>query len=345
MDEKGNYHFEKNEIKINAIIFILENEGKISESDILAKFKEKDRFKEINQSTVNRHLKSLFELGCIEKLSNVTKNRSNYWDISKIEQLKNIRREFPNIGREFPDKRINSYERSIMIVFNERGYDINKMEGLGFFIELLLSASLFDAFLDEDYYGLRKKAMKIYLKGEGYIKTVNYEHHFENFLKMSEEVNPGYKISPFFEIYQRHLSKEVFFKLFEDFQIKTDEMIKELEEAYKIYKKIDEDLDIKPDNILLEHFINHDIFKELESPDERRFFTDSKECRSKAFKIWKEEDPSFKNVDRYIELINLEELKVYSEIIQKYKKPSMFYLSENPDTIFDMLKIAYKDQI
>lgn len=336
MDEKGNYHFEKNEIKKNAIILILENEGKISESEILAKFKEKDRFKEINQSTTNRHLNSLLELGCIEKLTNVKKGKSNYWDITKINHLENIMREFPNI-------RINAYEKSIIIIFDERGYSLEKIENLDFYIKLLLSVSLFDAFLDNDYYGLKKKAMKIYLKGEGYIKTVNYEYQVKKFLKMSKEVNPDYQISPFFETYQRHMSKEVFLKLFEDFQIKTDEMIKELEEAYTRYKEIDEDLDIKPDNILLEHFINHDIFKDLESPDERRFFIDLKECISKADKIWSEE--GFPEIKRLSELLNLERLKLYSEFITKYKQPSLFYISENSEIIYDMLKDFYKDQI
>ncbi|AKB48844.1 hypothetical protein MSKOL_3067 [Methanosarcina sp. Kolksee] len=336
MDEKGNYHFEKNEIKKNAIILILENEGKISESEILAKFKEKDRFKEINQSTTNRHLNSLLELGCIEKLPNVKKGKSNYWDITKINHLENIMREFPNI-------RINAYEKSIIIIFDERGYSLEKIKNLDFYIKLLLSVSLFDAFLDNDYYGLKKKAIKIYLKGEGYIKTINYEYHVKKFLEMSKEVNPNYQISPFFETYQRHMSKEVFLKLFEDFQIKTDEMIKELEEAYTKYKEIDEDLDIKPDNILLEHFINHDIFKDLESPDERRFFIDLKECISKADKIWSKE--GFPEIKRLSELLNLERLKLYSEFITKYKQPSLFYISENSEIIYDMLKDFYKDQI
>lgn len=231
-----------------------------------------------------------------------------------------------------------------MIIFNERGYDIRKIENLDFYIKLLLSASLFDAFLDTDIHELMYKAKKIYLRGEGYMKTNNYEYHVEKFIKMYEEVNQDFKIPTDLKIYQRHMSKEAFFKIFEEFKIKTDEMIKELEEAYKIYKEIDEDFDNKPGKILLEHFINHDIYKDLESPDESRFFIDLKEARRKADKIWIKE-ANFKNIDRFIELIRLEELKVYSEIIQKYKKPSMFYISENSDLIYDELKEAYKDQI
>ena len=70
-----------------------------------------------------------------------------------------------------------------------------------------------------------------------------------------------------------------------------------------------------------------------------------KECRRKAFEIWKEEDVNLKNYERYNELISLQELKVYSEIIQKNKQPSMFYISENSEIIYDALKDFYKEQI
>ncbi|KKF98475.1 hypothetical protein DU86_08610 [Methanosarcina mazei] len=334
---KKGKHLENKETKASIIEFILENKEKVSEPAIRGRLKEKHNV--IDQGTINKHLHSLWkELKCIERVPPIKQGIKSYWNITNIENLKNVKHEFPEIL-------LNSYEKSIMIIFNERGYDIRKIENLDFYIELLLSVSLFDAFLGADVYELMGKSKKIYLRDGGDIKTKNYKYHLDNFLKMSEEVNPGYKISPFFEINRRHMSKEVFFKSFEGFQIKTDEMIKELEEAYKIYKEIDEDLDNKPGKILLEHFINHDIYKDLESPDEIKFFTDFKECRRKAFNIWQEEDPNFKNFDRYIELIHLEELKVNSEIIQKYKQPSMFYISENPDLIYDELKEAYKDQI
>jgi hypothetical protein len=92
----------------------------------------------------------------------------------------------------------------------------------------------------------------------------------------------------------------------------------------------------------VEHFLNHDTFKGLESPDEYRFLIDLKEARGKAFEVWREEDITMRNFDRLHELIYLQELKVYSEIIKKYKQPSMFYLPENPDAILDELKEAYK---
>lgn len=333
--QKGD-HLENKETKASIIEFILENENEISEPAIRDRLKGKHNV--TDQGTINKHLHFLWKkLECIERVPPIKQGITSHWNITNIENLRNIKNEFPKIL-------LNSYEKSIMIIFNERGYDIRKIENLDFYIKLLLSVSLFDAFLDADIHELMYKAKKIYLRDEGYMKTYNYEYHVEKFIKMYKEVNQDFKIPTDLKIYQRHMSKEAFFKIFEEFKIKTNEMIKELEEAYKRYKEIDEDFDNKPGKILLEHFINHDIYKDLESHDESRFFIDLKEARRKADKIWTKE-ANFKNIDRLIELIRLEELKVYSEIIQKYKKPSMFYISENPDLIYDELKEAYKDQI
>jgi len=323
------------EVKAAIISYILENKNSVSEPDIRKHLLEKLGIK--NQGTINNHLHELADLNCIESITPNKKSRSNFWDIIKFENLKNIRREFPKIL-------LNSYEKSIMIIFNEHRYDIRKIENLDFYIKLLLSVSLFDAFLDADIHELIYKAKKIYLRDEGYTKTNNYEHHVEKFIKMYKEANQDFKIPTDLKIYQRHMSKEAFFKIFEEFQIKTDEMIKELEETYKYYKEIDEDFDNKPSKILLEHFINHDIFKGSESPDEYGFFIDLKEARGKADKIWIKEG-NLENIKRWFELIHLQELEVYSEIIKKHKQPSMFYISEDSKMIYSLLKDFYKEQI
>lgn len=324
------------EAKTAILSYILENKDSVSEPEIRKHLLEKLGIK--NQGTINEHLHKLADLKCIESVTPTTKSRSNFWDITKLTHLKSIRCEFPIIP-------INSYEKSIMVFFKERGYSINKKENLDFYIKLLLSVSLFDAFLNTDINELIYKSEKIYLRDEGYKKTQNYEDHVDNFLKLSKDANPDFKLPSDFSIYHRHITKEDFLKIFEIFQGKTDEMIKELEEAYKTYKKIDEDFDNKPGEILLQHFINHDIFKDLESPDEYGFYTDLKECRGKAFEIWKEEDVNLKNYERYHELISLQELEVYSGIIKKYKQPSIFYISEDPQKIQSFLEDFYKDQI
>jgi hypothetical protein len=335
MTKKAGERLQIGEAKTAIILYLLKNKEYVSEPDI-----RKYLFGELdlkNQGTINGHLRALLKLECIESVTQGPNKNTNYWNITSIKSLKRIRHEFPDIH-------INSYEKSIMILFNERGYNIKKMENLDFYIKLLLSVSLFDAFLDNDINELLTKASKIYLRDEGYMGTKNYEYHSEQFFKLHEKANTGFKIPVNFSIYRRHLSKEDFFKIFEIFQEQTEEIIKELEEAYKIYKKFDEDLDNKPSKILLNHFINHDVFKGIELPDERGFLIDLKESRHKAWDIYFNEG-NLENYERYHELISLQELEVYSEIIKKYKQPSIFYISEDPQKIQSFLEDFYKDQI
>jgi hypothetical protein len=336
MVKKQGERLKSGDSKIAIISCILESTCPVSEPEIRKYLKNK--IDVLDQGTTNKHIKQLKELGCVEKSNAVGNSRSNFWDVKTLENLQKIRLNFPVIP-------INSYEKSIMVIFKERGYSIHKKENLDFYIKLLLSVSLFDAFLNADINELIYKSEKIYLRDEGYKKTQNYENHVDNFLKLSKDANPDFKLPSDFSIYQRHISKEDFFKIFEIFQGKTEEMIKELDKAYKIFKEIDEDFDNKPIEILLNHFINHDAFKGIESPDEYGFFTDLKECGGNAFKIWKEEDVNLKNYERYHELISLQKLKVYSEIIKKYKQPSIFYISEDPKIILEFLHDFYKDQL
>ena len=334
MTKKAGERLKIGEVKAAIISHMLRNNGSISEPEMRKYLLETLEIK--NQGTVNDHLHKLEDLNCIELVTSDRKSRSNFWNITKINHLKNIRHEFPDI-------RINSYEKSIMIIFNERGYSLNKIENLDFYIKLLLSISLFDAFLDSDINELIYKSEQIYLRGDGNKEIQNYEYHVEEFLKLYKEANQDFKMPTELNIYQRHMSKEAFLKIFEEFHIKTDKMTKELEEAYESFKKTDEDMTYKPVQILLNHFVNHDFYKNLESPDEKVYFENLKECIRKADEIWIEE--GYPEIKRWSELLHLEELEVYSDIIQKYKQPSDFYISENSDTIYSMLKDFYKEQI
>lgn len=337
MAKKQGEKLKVGEVKTAIILYILENKESVSEPNIRKHLREE--FGVQNQGTINDHLHKLEDIKCIESVIPNRSSRSNFWDITKLENLKNIRHKFPEI-------KINSYEKSIMVIFNERGYSLNKIENLDFYIKLFLSTSLFDAFLDADIHELMYKAKKIYLRGEGYIKTKNYEYCVNKFFKLYEKVNPEYKPPADFKIYKKNISKEAFLLMFEEsFQGITDEMINELDEAYKKLKELNEVMEYKPVQILLEHFKNHDIFKNLESQYEYNYFKSLNDVNDKALKILIREEGNVENVDKFIKLVHLEKLKVYSEIIQKYKQPSMFYFSKTPDKILDFLIDYYKDQI
>lgn len=334
MSKKPGEKLKIGEVKASIISYILEKKDSVSEPDIRQHLK--TLFEVQHQGTINNHLHQLLELKCIESVSPNKKSRSNFWDITKLEHLRNIRREFPDI-------KINTYEKSIMIIFNERGYSLDRIGNLIFYIELLLSISLFNAFLDNDYYELIKKSRRIYLREEGLVKKRNLEYHMNNFVKLYQESNPGFEFKDGIVINSQKDSNEDFIKKMEDKYCGiTDEMKKELEEAYKTEKELSTELDKKTTQMYVEHFLNHDTFQGIESPDEYTFLIDLKEARGEALMVWVEEDPTMRNFDRLHELIYFQELKVYSEIIKKYKQPSMFYLPENPDAILDELKEAYK---
>lgn len=322
-------------VKTAIISAILESTDPVSEPEIRKYLKNKLDVQD--QGTINKHIKQLKDLGCVVASKTVERTRSNFWNIKTLVNLKEIRKNFSLIY-------LNPYEKSIMIIFNERGYSLNKIENLDFYIKLFLSASLFDAFLYYDINDLTKKSTKIYLRGDGYIKEKNLKYHIDNFFKMYGNGNPEFEFRPNYSIYSRGISKETFFKVYqENYPETTDEMIKELEKAYKEFKEIVTELENKRSHMLLEHFINHDTFTDNESPDEYGFFKDLKECSGKADEIWRKE--GYPEIKRWLELLHLEELKVYSEIIQKYKQPSMFYISENSEIIYGMLKDFYKEQI
>lgn len=333
MTKKAGERLKIGTAKAEIISYILEKKERVSEPEIRKHLLEKLDIK--SQGTIYNHLKELSALECIENV-NGPRLSVNYWDITKLDKLKNIRREFPNI-------RINSFEKSILIIFKDREYDIKKIENLSFYIKLLLSVSLFNAFLDDDINELIHKSEKIYFRDEGDIKTENYGYLLEKFVKAYKVANPNFKMPTELNIFERHMSKEVFLDLFKEFEHKTDDMIKELEKAYEIFHDLDDDLNYKPYIILLNHFINHDIFKGLDSQDENIFFENLKECQTKAENIWRKE--GYLEIKRWSELRHLEELKVYSEIIQKYKQPSDFYIPDNSHEIYEMLKDFYKEQI
>lgn len=159
MSKKGSYHFHRDEVKYGIIECILKNNNSVSEPDILKHFKKK--YGEINQSNINRHVHGLKDLGCIELSPPITKSRSNFWDITKIEQLKKIQGYFPEI-------KLNKFEKSINTVLMEFGYSNKNTDYIYYFIQLYMSTSFFDTCLETNMKLLTSKALEIYRYGAGF---------------------------------------------------------------------------------------------------------------------------------------------------------------------------------
>jgi hypothetical protein len=158
MVEKRKHHFDLNSTKTEIIRYILES-GPVSEPDI-SKFMNV-KYGGFDRSTVSKHLSSLAELSCIEKVSPKKKSRLNYWDIKTLRNLKNIRFNFSEIS-------LNKKEKSLMIVLKELGYDLNSTTGLSLYIQLYTSVSFYNICLETRIDTLRERSWEVYLRNEGF---------------------------------------------------------------------------------------------------------------------------------------------------------------------------------
>jgi Fe2+ or Zn2+ uptake regulation protein len=153
MTEKSTRHFRIGEVKAKILELILENDGPIKEPEIRERLSES--FNEITQSTINKHLNYLKEKGCIERVSPSEKTRFLFWDVISFDQLKNIRSEFKDI-------QLNNYEKAILIILHENGYDVKQLSGFYIYFQLLLSDSFFKACIDTNLETLNKRMFNIY---------------------------------------------------------------------------------------------------------------------------------------------------------------------------------------
>lgn len=148
---KGN--LSNSEPKNHIIKFILKNNEPVEESKIREELKKKN--KKTNQGNVNRYLHELRkESACIE-LETIKKGQRKYnlWNVTKIEQLKNIL-------HNFPEMQLNEYEKSVNIVLKKFDFAIGSMRAKKAFVQLSLSVSFFNKFMDTDIETLYTRALK-----------------------------------------------------------------------------------------------------------------------------------------------------------------------------------------
>lgn len=171
METKRRHHFEWNAIKESIIEFVLNAESPVNEPGVSEFLKGK--YGEFTRSTINKHLRALGELGCIESIPVKDKSKFNYWNIRSIKNLKNIKDEFPNIE-------LKSFTKSLKILLEEldtEGFvDIsNPMECRRFEIQLSLSDSYFSYLLNTDLKTFRENVHNLNPFGKDFLKTDRYE--------------------------------------------------------------------------------------------------------------------------------------------------------------------------
>lgn len=240
MTTEKKYDLKWSRTKTSILEFILKN-GPVSEPSIRENINKPD--KGVSQGTVNRHLHDLKELDYVELIPPAKKGLFNKWDITKINQLKNIKSRCSELS-------LNKYEKPFWIILKECGEDRISLQGLKIYTLLLLSVSLFEECIDSGIEALLSRAWQVYLCDEGsknhweikkltssfyelYIKNgIDVEISKEGFLETIEKLDPNMDeisvkifLRKFEERFPR-LSKEMSLETFLEIEEKANKLSK-----------------------------------------------------------------------------------------------------------------------
>lgn len=319
-------------IKADIIKFILENkESPIDESKIRGSLKK-------DQGNVNRDLHQLEELGCIELTQTIKKGHRtyNHWDITKTEHLKNIKDKFHDI-------QLNKYEKSLMIVLQKNRNSVWRVDGIKFYIKLLISPSFFNACISTNINILCERAWKIYARKNSieirrinnllkmcytlYItRYSNFKMSYESFESMMTQMSQREDIHP----------TEMFMKIWEEELLglpkeTLDEMHREtMKEDLKIYRYmsfVTSDIHVRDTsfksshfNVLFEHYLDQDSLDDVEEEEEEMEFVIETKANEEEESGWM--DATEENI-ALSEKRYLSDLEQVSKILYKYKHPSI----------------------
>ena len=169
-------HLKHKEVKSSILEFILKNNGPVSEPVIRDHLKKK--YEVMDQSTINKHMHNLQDLICIELIP-PKKGLRNYWNITTLKNLKNIRFYFEDI-------KLNTCGKSLDILLTERLLTErplkNSMRAKKSFVQLFLSASFFDMCIKTDVETLYARASELYRLGE----LFNEEQYIKNLIAVEQ---------------------------------------------------------------------------------------------------------------------------------------------------------------
>ena len=169
-------HLKHKEVKSSILEFILKNNGPVSEPVIRDNLKKK--YEVMDQSTINKHMHNLQDLICIELIPPKIGPR-NYWNITTLKNLKNIRFYFEDI-------KLNTCGKSLDILLIERLLTEhplkNSMRVKKSFVQLFLSSSFFDMCIKTDVETLYARASELYKLGE----LFNEEQYIKNLIAVEQ---------------------------------------------------------------------------------------------------------------------------------------------------------------
>ncbi len=336
MVKKQGDRLKQSETKSNIIKYILENNGPIGEPDIRKHLYVKYEIKD--QSRINRHLHELKEDNYIELIPPTKTGLRNKWNITKFEHLENIKRK----GEEdtyFKKISLNEYEKSLMIICKKRGHNIRTLEGLKIYNRMRLLPSYFNMCMDTDIQTLYNRVWVIYLEDNEF-KDQYFKKPLSNFYITFIKDNPkiGMHDEAFYKkmmgsLVQEHKNTQGENSI-EDSQLTMDEDQKNLlKEGIRPVRDIlaysYSEFNLSIDNLLLYYLLNYDRVAGIYSPEAIDFT--KKIRKSEAIRDYllakskNQEDQEEVTVKWF-----LSDLRHESELILKYKQPSIF--SENHKT-------------
>jgi hypothetical protein len=351
-------HLEHKKVKSSIIECILEKKEEVSEPDIRDYLKKKHNVED--QSTINKHMHDLKNRECIELIPPEKKGLRNKWDIKNIKNLKNIRHEFPEL-------RLNKYEKSIDLIMHHFGRSLMDPNGLKLYIQLLLSPSLFNMCIDTDEKTLFEGVWRIYINCKGADRYQRIESllkvcysacvkHYSSF-QISENafidirnnslftylwLFDGKTILEIFEKFLPGLPEEIPKLVFKTGlsgiegipkeipdEINGEELTKYMLNTIRLVTEQFQDFESTRDGILLEHCLKNDMLLGPVLQEEINFVKKTKDALLLA-NVWGSQK------------IKKADLKLASEIVFNYKQPSRFIEGANdPDDVFKKLLRFY----
>jgi hypothetical protein len=353
MTLKQGGHLERDQTKIAIIEFILNSNKEGNDPGILqSKIR---NYLEITYGMTDRknignllkYLSAETEGPCLEKSSINKPGKPNYWDITKIKHLSNIRSKFPDIL-------LHDYGKSILIVLKKNGYDIRNLQSRKLYVQLLFSPSFFNACIDTNIETLCERAWGIYTDDEcyltGYLKNdmKNYyneymarypiiEMSYESFVSKLTQISKRkeiYQVEPptigseyqtekFMEIWEKELlgihkekANGIYTeKMEEDLEIYSKMMILSDDLSMFVYNFESKSLDI-----VFKHYFDQDILDDSASIEEREFARKIKANHDN-------ESEWLDDIDEYIGPLVNQSLSNLEQTNTKYEKdinPSIF---------------------
>lgn len=357
MPKKQGDRLNVGEVKSSIICFILKNVKSVGEPAIRNFLLQK--YDLMDQGNINRHLHDLQKLDCIELIPPKKKGLRNYWDVTKLKNLKNIRHEFPEL-------QLNTHEKSINLILMELGCGMYSPYWLRHYIQLLISTSFFNTCLEFGIGQINQGITKIYNTDRGFYRRQRvfklikvcysaYVKYNPNFKMLQDEFRNTLIAFPWKYIF--YFDKEYFSKLFEDSlpglpeelpkiifetklsgieeipeeipdEINANDFVRYMLNTIGVIIAYFQDYNHSKDDLLLEHFFNHDRLLGVDSDDEHYYV-------KKLIANQVLPSGSIQPDDLLLREKEFADLKLASEIIIKYKKPAKFSdISDNLDEVY-----------